>query len=249
MTVNCPPQSPKWRWRRKYLFFSFHPPVTNTRLTGVTLKPHLDDHQVDLWLILSSQNIKPCVWINLHYRSWLITIWSLPVFDLSVSVLCSPPCLEAWLPPLPRPAARVAKTKAPRRPPQWKADGWSSDGSRLQSAVQERKLLIRHHPSSGPGAGERRGGGQTEQRLTPGVWPLSNAFTWHIHGSHSCTHVERRGPAHTNTHSDRQMCSGSCFLCLSLVVLFFSAMRSLRKVFLVDPASHRRGRQIPSAFQ
>ncbi|TWW60725.1 hypothetical protein D4764_05G0008150 [Takifugu flavidus] len=38
----------------------------------------------------------------------------------------------------------------------------SFDGSRLQSAVQERKLLIRCHPSSGLGAGG--GGGQGEDR-------------------------------------------------------------------------------------
>ncbi|CAB1446794.1 unnamed protein product [Pleuronectes platessa] len=89
--------------------------------------------------------------------------------------------------PKPRP-----KTKGPRWPMQWKADGQSSDGSRLQSAVQERKLLIHRHPSSGLGerGGRRGGGGKTEHCLTPSVWPLSNAFAWHIHGSHSYTHVK-----------------------------------------------------------
>lgn len=49
-------------------------------------------------------------------------------------------------------------------------------------------FAVIHHQR--PGVGERRGGGKTEQRLTPDVWPLSNAFAWHIHGSHSHTHVK-----------------------------------------------------------
>lgn len=89
-----------------------------------------------------------------------------------------------------------AQTEGPRRPLQWKADGRTSDGSLLQSAVQERKLLIRRHPSSGLERG-RRGGGKTEQRLTSSVWSLSNAFSWHIHGSHSYTHTR----THVKTHA------------------------------------------------
>ena len=110
-----------------------------------------------------------------------------------------PGCLYSLIMlPKPRP-----KTKGPRWPLQWKADGQSSDGSRLQSAVQERKLLIHRHPSSrlGERGGRRAGGGKTEHCLTPSVWPLSNAFAWHIHGSHSYTHVLAHAYTHTLTHS------------------------------------------------
>lgn len=48
--------------------------------------------------------------------------------------------------------------QAPLRPLQWKADGQGSDSSLPQLAVQERKLLIRRHPSSGCGGGLRAGG-------------------------------------------------------------------------------------------
>lgn len=68
----------------------------------------------------------------------------------------------------------------------------SFDGSRLQSAVQERKLLIRCHPSSGLGAGG--GGGQGEDRQSEAWHPTSGLFQtsshWHIHGSPSNAHVK-----------------------------------------------------------
>lgn len=115
-------------------------------------------------------------------------------------------CCFFVLPLQPKPRPR---TQSPRRLLQWKADGRSFDGSRLQSAVQERKLLIRRHPSSRPQAQGGRGGG-AERGLTADVWPLSNAFAWQIHGSHSYTH-EKTGKqtqrqdlvkhTHIKTHS------------------------------------------------
>lgn len=103
------------------------------------------------------------------------------MFDLSVSegcsFLCSPLRLEAWLSLSAAPSCCQSskkprpKTEGPRRPLQWKADGRSFDGSRLQSAVQERKLLIRRHPSSGWEREEERG---RKDRATPDTRRLAS---------------------------------------------------------------------------
>ncbi|KAM7391488.1 hypothetical protein PAMP_022174 [Pampus punctatissimus] len=93
-------------------------------------------------------------------------------------------------------AKTQAQTKRPRWPLQWKADGQSSDGSLLQSAVQERKLLIHCHPSSG----WKWGGGVAEERerkdrATPDTRRL--AFFKHPGMAPTYTHAH----THVKTHA------------------------------------------------
>ena len=131
------------------------------------------------------------------------------------------------------------KPRAPAGPCNGKqmADPLTAAGCSRQSRRGNFSFAVIHHWA---GSGGRRGGGKTEQRLTPDVWPLSNAFAWHIHGSHSYTHAKTHtytwgvGYAHkhthTHTHTRTHIQTSEYILahgpvsCLSLVVLFFSAL-------------------------
>lgn len=151
------------------------------------------------------------------------------MFDFSVSEACSVLCSQ----PPPRGLALSEapsccqssknpgpKTEGPRRPLQWKADGRSFDGSRLQSAVQERKLLIPRHPSSA-GSGRRRGG--RKDRATPDTRCLASfkclrmAHSW-LALVHTCKNTR------TYTDSDQGKYSGShsCFLPFISGIILFS---------------------------
>lgn len=122
-----------------------------------------------------------------------------------------------------RRAAKAAKNPGPKpRAPAGPCNGkqmagpLTAAGCSQQSRRGNFSFAVIHHRA---GSGRRRGGGKTEQRLTPDVWPLSNAFAWHIHGSHSYTHVK----THTQTQTSENILAHVPVPCLSLVVLFFSA--------------------------
>lgn len=141
------------------------------------------------------------------------------------------PRLEAWLSLKHRRAAKAAKTQAqkPRAPAgpcngKQMAGPLTAAGCSQQSRRGNFSFPVIHHR-----AGSGRGG--TEQRLTPDVWPLSNAFAWHIHGSHLYTHVKTH--AHTQTQTSENILAHIPVSCLSLAVLFFSAPGRLWKVFSV----------------
>lgn len=155
------------------------------------------------------------------------------MFDLSVSegcsFLCSPPRLEAWLSlcsavVLPK----QQKTEGPRRPLQWKADGRSFDGSRLQSAVQESKLLIRRHPSSGWERVEEERG--RKDRATPDTRRLASfkrlrmAHSW-LALVHTCKN--------TYTDADQWKYSGSrsCSLPFISGIILFSTGSPVKGLF------------------
>ena len=73
------------------------------------------------------------------------------MFHLSASA-CRPGslCCSVQLPKQQKKGKKNrSRTEGPSGPCNGKQMAQSSDGSRLQSAVQERKLLIRCHPSSG----------------------------------------------------------------------------------------------------
>lgn len=113
-------------------------------------------------------------------------------------------------------------TKGPLWPLQWKADGCSRDGSRLQSAVQERKLLIRCHPSSGQAVGWR--GVWRKDRVAPDTQRLASFKRLHM--AHlglrlACkthTHPPMEGDSCSQpTHSEQWMYSGSYFCCMPFI--------------------------------
>ncbi|TNN77569.1 hypothetical protein EYF80_012159 [Liparis tanakae] len=98
---------------------------------------------------MSDEYVSSSPWLRDNNCTWTIGILGGKISD-GCWFLCGPPRLQAALVSVaPSRCQRSPKPRAPACPMQWKADGRSSDGSRLQSAVQERKLLIRHHPSSG----------------------------------------------------------------------------------------------------
>lgn len=116
--------------------------------------------------------------------------------------------LQAWTSLPLCPAANAGKketrsrSEGPTGPCNGKQMAACSDGSRLPSAVQERKLLIRCHPSSWRRTGEEDGGGQPDRGQPPNVWPLSNvsalAHSWLApqHTSGNTRHERALGAVH-----------------------------------------------------